>query len=146
MTNTEAVERFGQSNSTRIAKLFWIAGSLSNYELEDLLQEMEDLNFKNCFPDIFNSEYFEQYRDDKQLIQALVDFNKFGLIAEIYIPKADNFKYEKGEPVSWSVHEGNCRVEYVYAETLELLMDGIEKTSESVFQEYIKKDTIQITG
>lgn len=137
MTNIEAVKRFDKSHSVRIAKLFWIAGSLSDSDLEDFLQELDDEYFNKWFPD---SDYLNQYRDDNQLVQAFVDFNKFGLIAEINIPKADNFKYERGKPVSWSVHEGNCRVEYVYAETLELLMDEIEKTSDSVFQEYIKKD------
>jgi hypothetical protein len=143
MTNIEAVERFDQSHSVRISKLFWIAGSLSDSDLEDFLQELDDEYLDKWFPD---ADYLNQYRDDSQLVQAFVDFNKFGMIAEINIPKADNFKYEKDKPVSWSVHEGNCRVEYVYAETLELLMNEIEKTSESVFQEYIKKDKKKATA
>lgn len=146
MTNIEAVERFEQSHSTKIETMFWIAGSIGNSEFKDFLEEMDDDSFKVCFPEIFNSDYYNDYKDNNELGQALVDYGKFGLLAEIHIPKCDNFKYQERKLIGWSVHEGNCRVEYVYAETLELLMGEIEKTSESVFQEYLKKDKKKATA
>ena len=145
MTNVEAVERFDQAHGTKIDKLFWIAGSLgSSNDLKDLLEDMSDKDFKRCFPEIYKSEYFKEYREDQQLEEALVDFSKFGLLAEVHVPEASNFKYKDGKPVSWSVHGGICQVEYVYAENLEELMTEIEKVSEKVFREHVKEDKKKI--
>ncbi len=146
MTNYEAVERFDQSHGVKMEKMFWIAGSLGSSDFKDLLDEMDDKDFKKCFPEIYKSEYFGEYRQDEELVKALVDFKKFGLLTEIHIPEADNFRYKDGNPVSWSVHQGICRVEYVYAETLEQLMDEIEKSAEKVFQEHVKKDKKKTTA
>jgi len=140
MTNFEAVERFDQAHGAKIERLFWIAGSMDNSDFKDLIEEMEDKDWQKLFPEIHKSEYFQEYLDDDEALQALVDFRKFGLIAEIHLPECDNFRYKKDKPVSWSVHGGICRIEYVYAETLEDLMREVEKASEKVFQEYVAKD------
>lgn len=142
MTNFEAVDRFDQAHRAKIENLYWIAGSLENSDLKDKIEEMEDEDFKKCFPEIFNSKHYEEYRNDYEIMQAIVDFRKFGLFAEIHLPECDNFRYEKGKkhPVSWSVHGGICRIEYCYGETLEELMNEIEKSSEKVFEEYVAQD------
>ena len=140
MTNFEAVERFDQAHGAKIERLFWIAGSMGNSDFKDLIEDMEDKDWQKLFPEIHKSEYFQEYLDDDEALQALVDFRKFGLIAEIHLPECDNFRYEDDKPVSWSVHGGICRIEYVYAETLEDLMSEVEKASEKVFQEYLNKD------
>ncbi|MDI9872721.1 MULTISPECIES: hypothetical protein [Flectobacillus] len=139
--NQEAVERFDQARGAKINRLFWIAGSLENSDLKDLLNDdMEEYDFEICFPEVFNSEYFNDYKDNDELIQALVDFRKFGLLAEIFVPEADCFRYENNKPVSWSTHQGIYRVKYVYEETLDKLMLKIEKTAAMVFREYIEAD------
>lgn len=142
MNNIEAVDRFDQTSGVKIAKLFWIAGSLENSDLNEMLEEMEDDDFKKCFPEIFNSNNYEEYHNEGEFIQALINFNKFGLLAEIHLPECKNFKFENGKdhPVSWNVHKGICRIEYCYAETLEDLMSEIEKTSEKVFKHYIEQE------
>lgn len=140
MTNFEAVERFDQAHCAKIEKLFWIAGSLESSDLKDLIGEMEDGDFKQCFPEIYKSEYYREVKDDEQLMQALIDFKKAGLIAQVLIPKAYGFRYENNKPVGWSISSGSCRIEYVYAETLEDLMKEIEKAADKVFKEYLKKD------
>ena len=138
MKNIEAIERFEQAYCSRIDKLFWIAGSFENSELKELLEELDDKQWKELFPEIFKSEYFEEYKDEPR--EALINFKKFGLIAEIHIPTCDKFEYKNGKPVSWSIHQGCCLVEYVYAETLEELMNKTEEKAEKVFQEFVKKD------
>lgn len=146
MTTFEAVERFNQAHGAKIDKLFWIAGSLDSSDLRELLEDMTDNDLKKCFPEIYESEYYKEYRKNDELRQALVDFRKFGLLAELHIPKADNFRYKDGKPVSWSVHGGICSIEYVYAEDLENLMNEIEKVSEKVFQVHVKKDKRKATA
>lgn len=146
MKNIEAVERFDQAGA-KIDELFWIAGSISsnNDDLESFMEGLRDKDWEEAFPDIYNSESFQEYLDNNEVRQALIDFNKFGLIAEIHIPECDNFRYsDNGKPASWSVHEGKCRVKYVYAETLEELIEEIERISEGVFQKFIKKDKNKI--
>lgn len=139
--NQEAVDRFDQAHGARINRLFWIAGSLESSDLKDLLNDdMGESDFEKCFPEVFNSEYFDDYKDNDELLQALVDFRKFGLLAEIFVPEADCFRYENNKPVSWSINQGTCRIEYVYAETLGKLLLEIEKSAAIVFREYIDAD------
>jgi hypothetical protein len=140
MTNLEAVERFDQSHGATIEQLFWIAGSMNNSDLKDLIERLEDKEWKELFPDIYYSDFFQEYLDDSEEMQALVDFRKFGLIAEIHLPECRNFTYKDNRPVSWSVHRGISIIRYTYAETLEELMSEVEKVSEKVFHEYIEKD------
>lgn len=140
MTNIEAVQRFEQAHAAKIDKLIWIAGSLDHIDLKDMLGYIEDADFKNCFPEIYNSEYYKEYLDNEDLVQALIDFNKCGLIAEINIPEATDFSYKNGKIVSWSSNDGICRIAYVYGETMEELMQQIEKVSGNIFNEYVEAD------
>jgi hypothetical protein len=139
--NKEAVERLEQAHGAKIEKMFWIAGSLENSDLRDLIEEMDDKAFKKCFPEIANSKHLQEYRNDNELLQALVDYDKYGLVAEIHIPIAKEFSYDKkGKPVSWSSSGGHCRVDYVYAETLDLLLAEMEKSGETHFKDFLKDD------
>jgi hypothetical protein len=141
MTNKEAVERFSKAQDIRIEKMFWIAGSLENSELRDLMEEISDKALKKCFPEIANSQYLKEYVNDNELVQALCDFDKYGMVAEILIPICDSFSYDKNnKPVSWSSSAGSCRIDYVYSDTLEGLMIEIEKSGEEHFKEFLKSD------
>lgn len=143
MTNKQAVERFEQAYSAKIEKMFWIAGALDNSDLTELIEDMDDEAFKKCFPEIASSKYYEDYRKDGELLQALCEKNKFGLVAEILIPIADNFSYDKkGKPTRWSTG-GSSRIDYVYAETLALLMKEIEKSAAIHFKSFIKDDKLE---
>ncbi len=141
MTNRNAVERFEQAYGAKIDKMFWIAGSLDNHDLRSLVEDdMSEKDFKKCFPLIFNSEYYKQYLDDNEILQAFVDFNYFGLLAEIHVPKPSDFTYKNGKPISWSASGGCCRIEYVYAETLEEVMKEVELSAKKVFDECMKSE------
>ncbi len=141
MKNTEALDRFEQAHGANIEKIFWIAGSLENSDLKDFIEEMDDKAFKKCFPAIYKSIDVDEYRDSGELLQELLIKEKLGLIAEITIPIAEGFDYDKdGNVKSWSSNGGRSRVDYVYAETLELLLVEIEKTSKTHFKNFIKED------
>src|SRR5690606_24317869 len=137
MKNTEATERIEQSHSAKVEKLFWIAGCLENSELKDLINEMEEEDFVECFPEI--AEYYQEYQEDEELIQALIDFRKFGLLAYVLVPECTKFTFQDGRPIIYSINGGVCRVAYCYGETREELLKSIEEKSEQIFQEYIKK-------
>jgi len=141
MKNIEALERIEQAKGAKIEKLIWIAGSFESSELTDLLSELDDDRWKKLFPEIFESQFFEEARSDIEWMKdSLLDFKKLGLIAEINIPTCDCFSYTNGKPTSWCSHPGICRIEYIYAESLEDLMSEIEKVAEKLFQEYVRAD------
>ena len=148
MKNSEAVERFDQAHGAKIENLYWIAGSLDNSDFKDKIEELEDRDIEKCFPEIFNSPHYEEYKNNGELLQALVDFEKFGLLAEIHLPECTDFSYEKGKkyPTSWSIIGSVCRIEYCYGETLSELMKEIEKCSRKVFKEYIAKDKNKVNA
>ena len=138
MLNEKAVTRFEQAHGVKIEKMFWIAGSIENSSLNDLIADMDDKQFKNCFPEILNVKVYE-----KDFLQALIDYDKFGIVAEILIPIANSFKYSSdGTLLGWSSSGGYCRIDYVYAETLELLLNEIEKSADKHFEDFKKKDKI----
>ena len=141
MKNRDAVERFDQAYGAKIEKLYWVAGSLEDRELNDFINEMEEKDFEECFPEIFKSEHYQQYQDDDELLQALVDFNKFGLLAYVLFPECKNFTFKEGreKPVSWSSSAGVCRVAFCYGENREELLKSIEKKSKEIFQEYVQE-------
>ncbi len=138
----DAVTRFdGYTHSTFINKLFWIAGSFENSDFKELLEEMQDNDWKHCLPEIRKSKFYKEYQKDKEMAQALVDHNKFGLIAELHHPKCHSFYYnEKGNIQSCSVSLGSCRISYVYAEDLKGLMEAIEKSADKIYKEYVSND------
>lgn len=144
MDNFECLERFDQAHSAMVDKLFWIAGSIENRDLRGLLEDMDDKQFKKCFPDIAASPYIKEYRKDKQIMQAFVDHRKMGLVAEVHVPEVFKIRYEKGRPVSWQSSGGICLIEYVYSETMEGLLTEVEKAADRVFKYCLKKDKKKI--
>ncbi len=142
MTNRKATERFdGYTHGTFINKLFWIAGSHDNSDFKEMIEEMQDSDWKDCLPEIRKSKSYKEYQKDNEMGQALVDHNKFGLIAELHHPRCYDFRYnDKGEIWSSSVSMGNCRISYVYAEDLKELMSAIEKSADKIYKEYVEKD------
>ncbi len=143
MINTEALKRFEKLYDVRIDQLFWIAGvSLHNDELESLLSFLRKKHWERLFPEIYRSKFFEEiYEEKEDLINVLTDFEKYGFLAKVLVPQCQDFRYTKdGEPKGWMICGFVCRVEYVYAETTELLLEEIEKVSSEVFKEYVEKD------
>ena len=142
MTNREYSELFdGSTYGTYIYKLFWIAGSIENSEFKDFLEELDDDNWKQCLPEFRNSSYYEEYQRNNDLVQALIDLNKFGFIAELRHPKCYDFDYNNNnEIIGHSVSMAVCRISYVYAENHDEMMAKIQESAEKIYNEYIKND------
>lgn len=142
MKNFDAVDRFEQAHGAKIEKLFWIAGSLDNHDFKEFIEEMDEKDFKKCFPEIAKSPSYDYYRTGP-LVDAFIDKKLLGFLAEVRIPKADNFRYDGKILRGWSVHEGICRIEYVYAESTDELLLEIEKVSKKVFAQFIKNAKVK---
>jgi hypothetical protein len=141
MNHIEAIDKLG---SVRIDKLFWIAAQMETDDLKETIEELYKEDWEKLFPEIYNSDSFEEYVDDDELMQALVDYQKIGFFAVLHIPKRENFSYSKeGRPQSWSSLSGVCRVVNVYAETIELLLEQIEKEDQILFDKDVVKDKLK---
>lgn len=143
MKNTEVLDRLDEANRVQISKLYWIAGSIENEELDELLGEMDNSTWEKLFPEIHSHPLFRFHQKMESFLMLLLDFKKLGFLAMLSIPECTNFTYKDGEPSSWRVNAGISRLEYVYAETTDELLMEIEKCSKEVFQEYVKKDQLK---
>lgn len=142
MNNREYVKFFDEEvSSSFINKMFWIAASFNSQDLKELLSDISDKGWEQCLPDVFKSKYFSEYIDDGDFLELLADFGKFGFIAEIHHPVHYNFIFDKnGNFQSCSSNDGVYRTSYVYAETVEELVEKIKINSERIFQDFIAED------
>lgn len=138
--NKQVLEIFGQMAGTRINRLIWIAGNPEREITEDILNDMLDgESFAGCFPDI-PAGIVEEYAADRELPQLLVDYDKFGFLAEVYMPDIRNMRFDKeGTPESWSVCDGCCEIGYAYAETTDDLIEKIGILDREHFNRAVKR-------
>jgi hypothetical protein len=75
------------------------------------------------------------------MIEALINFNKFGFLAEVNIPTWHSMSFdEKGRSSTWGIKGGCYRCVYVYAETPTLLLKEIENQATLLFKEFEKAE------
>ena len=85
-------------------------------------------------------EAVEEYAADQELPQLLVDHDKFGFIAEVYMPEIRNMCLdEKGNPASWSTSDGCCEIGYAYAETTDELVGKIARLNKAHLDAAVKR-------
>ena len=142
MKNFDILTRFEQMSSVRIETLIWVAGAISSSDskVADFLLEIPERELKKMFPEIGESEEFGNYIENNDFDQALVDYKKFGFLAEVHFPKCSGFKFDGDRPFAWRVNEGYCTVMYFYAETTENLVEQIEKYHKIHFEESVARE------
>lgn len=124
-----------------INKLVWIMAMAESYELRDILQDMSnddfsDIGIKSTIPD-----------DVDEIITLLLDLDKIGFLAECHHQNKRDIKFDKeGNFSSCMFSNAMCTVFYVYAESVEELINSIivedEKLSRTEI-ESAKKRLIQ---
>lgn len=136
MNNREALDRLDQSHSAHVVNLFWIAVSTESEALHSFLSDLDESELKELFPDITR---IDDYMVDA-IVEALVDYDKFGFLAEVSVPRHYNFNFDGDRFLSCSVSLGITRQFFVYAEDIESLLEKIESGAEKIYQEYILED------
>lgn len=138
MTNKEVSKiLLDTTYGTYVSKLFWIAANYSDMdnEIDEMLYEIPEPDWEEMFPSLALPE------DQGDAIESLLDAGLLGFVAELHHPKHYNFKFdEDGKVIFSKMGYGTCRISYVYAETTEDLLKEIQKNSEKIYQEYIKKE------
>lgn len=139
--NNSVAERLEQAHGAQIDILFWIAASIESQELESFLEEeLDDNNWKELFPELYENESFEEYREDRELLTMLTENEKLGFIAKVTIPRCYNFRYKGKELLGYSTNPGHRRIRYVYADSQEELITVIEIIADEVFEDYKQID------
>ena len=108
----------------------------TNNNLETICETLNWRKEKEVYKDLM------QYIDEKILAQKLLKYEQTGFLAECHFPECSNFKFDENSevPFSWSVHNGSCRIEWLYAETIGELIEKIVDKSHKIFKEQVKKE------
>ncbi|MDM1033799.1 hypothetical protein HXZ91_04810 [Myroides odoratimimus] len=63
-----------------------------------------------------------------------------GFLAKCCFPDTSRYKFnDKGETISYQVHTGICRVEWIYADTIHELIDKLVDQAKTIFDESVKE-------
>lgn len=139
--NLSVVEKFeNEFYGTHIRKLFFVAAAMESADLDEFLQEMiDDDIFIKLFPEISVSKV-KKACQEKKLRHLLLIFKKLGFIAQIAVPHQSNYRIEKGEIKSFHVSKSVLRIAYVYADTIDLLLEEIENCYSSNVEDFKRRD------
>lgn len=138
-TFTERLQ--GNAYSAQINRLVWIAASLElSYDLHEMLEEMQDEDWKEVFPKLYASKGFQLITEGEELKNLLIDSRLLGFLAQVHIPVCHDFTYENGRSVSWKMSHGHCTIGYVYGETPDELISAIEKLAKEHFKIAMQKE------
>lgn len=103
-----------------INKLAWITAMSESDELKRMLRDMSS----DDFSDIGVKATIPDNADD--ILYLLFDLGKIGFLAECHHQNQTNIKFDKeGEFSSCMISAACCTVFYVYAESVEELIDSI---------------------
>lgn len=130
-----------QARGTVVSSIFYIATQIESKQLMDLLIEMEKDDFVQLFPEIKKSNIFEvdQLTED-DITEFLFDYNKLGFLAITNHPIHSNFTFKQdGEFESCSYSRGASYESYVYAETIDELLEKIEAKAEQWYNYDLSK-------
>lgn len=143
-TTPEIIEQIDQSNA-QIDKLFWVGASTEYSDLEEFLQDLDKSAWKEMLPELTETEYYEEYFDDGELIQLLIDNGKLGFIAELTIPTCYDFVFDQnGEMKSCSMHPGRRHIRYAYADTHEELLEKLIQIGQEEFDLDKERDKMKV--
>jgi hypothetical protein len=136
MEHKKALETIEQAHGTVVLSIFYIAAQIESKSLMDLLIDMEEEDFLSLFPEIKESNIYQVDQLTEEDIQEfLFDSNKLGFIAITNHPIHSKFTFKPdGEFESCSYSRGACYQSYVYGETIDELINNVEKSAEKFWQ------------
>lgn len=139
MKNTEAFQRIKGIHDIEIERLFWVAGSTNNVELEEMLDDIAEEDFVRIFKEIPAEKAKEIYNSDTLFTEILRKYEKFGFLAEIHTPCFEDFIFKGEKPYSWSTPRGVRIAHVVYGETREQLLDEMGRAARQNFETHAER-------
>lgn len=122
-----------------INKLAWVTAMSESDGLKNMLRDMSyddfsDIGVKAAIPD-----------DTEDIIELLFNLNKTGFLAECHHQEQRNIKFDKeGNFASCLISGACCAVFYVYAESMEELIDSIIVENEKLSRKEIESAKKQL--
>lgn len=121
---------------TTINSLFHIASMSGSSEMESFLYNMDFGDFHSFMPSLTKREY-DSYGDS--LSELLFDHDKFGFLAECDFNIPRNFSFREDGTFQSCSNSCSFYPFYVYAESMDELLDKIIKKDENMFEQEVDK-------
>ncbi len=134
------LEEFDQSKGVEISKLVWISASIEgNPDLTDILGSIDKNELVKMIPDLAPVKKHLDLRKTTEVIQFLIDKDKFGFLAEVLVPVAKEIRFKNGKPIGWTSSRGHSYVGYIYGETRAELLQKASDMALKFFNEEVAK-------
>lgn len=121
---------------TMINNLFHIASMSGSREMEEFLSNMDFGDFHSFIPSLTKRRY-EGYEDS--LGELLFDYEKFGFLAECSFNIPRNFSFWEDGSFRSCYNSCSFYPFYVYAESMDELLDKVMEENERMFNEEANK-------
>ena len=128
------------ARSARINRMSLLASDLLSDSESEMMQEFRewlesDEIIRVLELDGVDADFVDSMQSEEEEFQILlIDHNRYGFLAEVYIP---NFEY-RGNGVT-RVSTGICTIEWVYAESIDGVVDRIIELSKAKHSKAVKK-------
>lgn len=121
---------------TTINRLFHIASMSGSSEMDSFLEDMDFEDYRSFMPSLTKREY-DSY--EGSLDELLFDYYKFGFLAECSFNIPQKFSFR--EDGSFQSCSSSCSFYpfYVYAESMDELLDKVIEEDERMFEKEINK-------
>jgi hypothetical protein len=110
--------------------------------LDDLLNvRNQQRAIEETFPGLAEEGYdLSGGWNGENLMAVLAESERLGYLAELHVPECTEFKFaDGGEPLRWCVRGGISNVVYVYGNTLEELMEAMERAVAKEFAGFVEQ-------
>ena len=138
MENKKVLDRVDQMHGATINRMVWISTSGEGSVLSDMLMDMANrTDFNEVLPNIAVVDVYDRNFDH---VSLMAESGYLGFLAEIYLPKLSNFQFRPdGSIGSFAIKHGHCMIKFVYTETLEELLDEMERLAKAHFDEAVER-------
>jgi len=147
--NKYLFKKIEQAHSAYFENLTFIANEVCRERQSESFEEFTELEpaeiakvlgWKNK-PETY--KLIEEEIEDKSLAGLLLRYDMTGFLAECRMPEHSDFRFDKeGNFSSCSVHNGICKVFWIYAESIGELVEKLEEKADEFFLEAVEKSKL----
>jgi len=134
VSNTQIANKVANS-TMKINKIIWIAASPQCNDLKELLGELTIDQWKSVFPDLDIDDEFYEDADEEELVDFVIYAYKHGFLARIQVAVPFNIRFDEDGDVRSYSSGGMYRLQTIYAETTEELIEKSIKVGEKIFKQ-----------
>lgn len=112
-----------EQSGAYIEQMYHTLASHESSTFNSFLEDIVPQDYEKIYEGI-SEDVFDEYYDQRELPQMMIDFSLYGFIAEIRMPERSNFRFdEDGSFKSCQINPSIMRSEYVFGETMDQLVE-----------------------